>query len=117
MTFFEKSSLVCLNFKLRNSRSLECRLCTCAAVSLIPIFYYQQPPKYTVKVLSKKSGVLVNVRQLEIHISIQGGGRGRMSYLNLFLSRIYFPLRLSIKEGNQGGIKLSEGQLFTFQDQ
>ena len=44
MTFLEKSSLVFLfNFKLRNSRSLECRTCVRVSVSLTPIFYYQQP--------------------------------------------------------------------------
>ena len=44
MTFLEKSSLVfLLNFKLRNSRSLECRTCARLSVSLTPIFYYQQP--------------------------------------------------------------------------
>ena len=44
MTFLEKSSLVfLLNFKLRNSRSLECRTCVRVSVSLTPIFYYQQP--------------------------------------------------------------------------
>ena len=44
MTFLEKSSLVfLLNFKLRNSRSLECKTCVRVSVSLTPIFYYQQP--------------------------------------------------------------------------
>ena len=33
------------------------------------------------------------------------------------LQRIHIPLRLPMKEWNQGGTKLSEGQLFTFQDQ
>ena len=30
--------------------------------------------------------------------------------------RIYIPLRLPMKEWNQGRTKLSEGQLFTFRD-